>query len=230
MKDALQQTTASSWRGALFVVAKQPAPGRTKTRLTPPLAAATAASLYECFLRDALEIMRRVPDVQPGIAYLPAQAHDYFQSLAPDMILTLQQGNSLGERLDRLLTEALKTHDRAVVMSSDSPTLPPAYVAEAFDRLETVDVVIGPCSDGGYYLIGLTRPQPNFLSQVQMSTPQVLSDTLALSADLGLTVSLLPAWYDVDTVADLEVLRTQINASANGLAPHTQRLLSELTW
>lgn len=218
-------------RGALLVVAKKPAPGQTKTRLCPPLDGASAAELYDCFLRDTLEIMRRVPDVQRGIVFLPDDANDYFEQLAPDMILTQQSGDGLGERLDHLLTAALHNGaQRAVVMDSDSPTLPAAYVDAAFTRLAHADVVIGPCRDGGYYLIGLTRPQPRLLREVQMSTPRVLAETLALAAELGLSVSLLPEWYDVDTVAELDHLRAELGTSHLDVATHTRQRLAQLVW
>ncbi|MBW7884878.1 MAG: TIGR04282 family arsenosugar biosynthesis glycosyltransferase [Caldilineaceae bacterium] len=212
---------------SLFVVAKQPAPGQTKTRLCPPLSAQVAAALYACFLQDTLEVMRRVPDVTRGIAYLPADADGYFRQLAPDMELVQQRGDSLGERLDHLLTDALRTTARqAVVMDSDSPTLPPAFVAQAFSVLEgPVDVVLGPCRDGGYYLIGLKEPQPRLLREVPMSTPTVLQDTLALARALALNVALLPEWYDVDTGAELAMLRAELATTTNGLAPHTRRFL-----
>lgn len=212
---------------SLFVVAKQPAPGQTKTRLCPPLSAQVAAALYACFLQDTLEVMRQVPDVTRGIAYLPADADGYFRQLAPDMELVQQRGDSLGERLDHLLTDALRTTARqAVVMDSDSPTLPPAFVAQAFSVLEgPVDVVLGPCRDGGYYLIGLKEPQPRLLREVPMSTPTVLQDTLALARALALNVALLPEWYDVDTGAELAMLRAELATTTNGLAPHTRRFL-----
>ena len=91
----------------LLVVAKQPSPGQTKTRLCPPLNHTQASELYDCFLRDTLDIMRKVPDVQRVVAYLSKNGHGYFQDLAPDMRLVKQVGMSLGERLDNLLTEAL---------------------------------------------------------------------------------------------------------------------------
>ena len=216
----------------LVVVAKQPAAGQTKTRLCPPLTGETAAQLYTCFLHDTLEIMRQVPNVERSIAYLPADAGGYFRQLAPDMTLTPQRGPGLGERLDHLLTDAL--HDGAtqvVVMDSDSPTLPPAFVAQAFDRLsDGADVVFGPCRDGGYYLVGMTRPQPRLLRDVPMSTPTVLRDTLALAAELGVSVALLPAWYDVDTIAELDELRLELAAANDTVAPHTRRFLSTHPW
>ncbi|MFO7682045.1 MAG: TIGR04282 family arsenosugar biosynthesis glycosyltransferase [Chloroflexota bacterium] len=195
----------------LLVVAKQPAPGQTKTRLCPPLTPNQAASLYDCFLRDTLDTMRQVPGVQRVIGYLPENAADYFRQLAPDMGLAFQRGDSLGERLDHLLTAVLANGaQKAVIMDSDSPTLPAAYLSQAFDLLDDVDVVLGPTRDGGYYLIGLKWPQPHLLRQVQMSTRHVLSDTLALAESTGLTVSLLPAWYDVDTIDDLYQLADEI--------------------
>jgi len=216
----------------LLVVAKQPAPGQTKTRLCPPLTPVQAAALYDCFLRDTLDTMRKVQGVQRVIGFLPEGAQDYFNQLAPDMGLVCQRGASLGERLDNLLTEALTNGaQRAVVMDSDSPTLPAAYLSQAFEGLASADVVLGPTRDGGYYLIGLKQPQPHLLRQVQMSTPNVLSDTLKLTEATGLTVSLLPSWYDVDTIADLRQLDQEITGmSANGNAAATRHWLAETDW
>jgi len=216
----------------LLVVAKQPAPGQTKTRLCPPLTHDQAAELYDCFLRDTLSIMRRIPDVRHVIGYLPEDAQGYFRQLAPDMELSPQRGTALGERLDHLLTEALLGgSQRAVIMDSDSPTLPPAYLHQAFDDLTDADVVLGPTRDGGYYLIGLRQPQPHLLREVQMSTPRVLADTLALAEASGLTVSLLPDWYDVDTIEELHQLESEIaGMSVNGTAVATRRWLSQTNW
>ena len=216
----------------LLVVAKQPAPGQTKTRLCPPLTHDQAAELYDCFLRDTLSIMRAVSDVRCVIGYLPEDAQGYFRQLAPDMELSPQRGASLGERLDHLLTEALLGGSRrAVIMNSDSPTLPAAYLQQAFDDLAIADVVLGPTHDGGYYLIGLNKPQPHLLREVQMSTPSVLADTLELAEASGLTVSLLPAWYDVDTIEELHQLEGEIaGLSVNGRAFATHRWLSQTNW
>lgn len=205
----------------LIVVAKQPAAGQTKTRLCPPLTGATAAALYECFLRDTLDIMRATPDVIRCIGYLPEAADGYFRELAHDFTLMRQEGADLGERLDNLLATALaQGAAAAVVMDSDSPTLPAAYLQQAFAHLaEGADVVLGPCDDGGYYLIGLTKPQPRLLREVTMSTPTVLQDTLAIAAELALHVALLPTWYDVDTVTELQRLRHELaNTASAGLA------------
>jgi rSAM/selenodomain-associated transferase 1 len=214
---------------ALLVVAKRPAAGQTKTRLCPPLTGAGAAALYEAFLRDTLEVMRQVDRAAPTIAYLPDDATGYFAELAPDMALTPQRGADLGERLDHALSAAFAAGARyAVIMDSDSPTLPAAYVAAAFVALaDGADVALGPCDDGGYYLIGLARPQPRLLREVTMSTPLVVRDTLALANELGLRVELLPQWYDVDTAAELDRLRMELAAAPPEIAPHTRALLKD---
>jgi uncharacterized protein len=213
---------------SLLVVAKRPAAGQTKTRLCPPLTGEAAAALYACFLRDTLDVMRQVPNVGRGIVYLPEAALDYFSALAPDMQLSLQQGNGLGERLDHLLTATLEAGaSQAVVMDSDSPTLPADYLVQAFAALSGPnDVVLGPCEDGGYYLIGLKRPQSRLLRDVQMSTPYVVRDTLALAGQLGLKVALLPSWYDVDTVAELERLRAELRDAPPHAARYTRAFLA----
>ncbi len=222
-------------------MAKRPAPGHTKTRLSPPLSPEQAAALYECFLKDTLDLMRSVPGVQPALAYLPQDAAAYFAGLAPDFDLLPQQGSDLGSRLDNALTHYLELgYSGAAVMDSDGPTLPPRCLELAFERLEAADVVLGPCDDGGYYLIGLKKPAPRLLREVRMSTPRVAVDTLALAQEMGLRVALLPTWYDVDDARSLRRLLSELEQSPPDLAPHTRRLVgawaalqgqpSDLSW
>ncbi|MFQ5576697.1 MAG: TIGR04282 family arsenosugar biosynthesis glycosyltransferase [Anaerolineae bacterium] len=208
----------------LIVVAKRPAAGQTKTRLSPPLSPEEAAALYECFLRDTLALMRRLPDVRRVIAHLPPNAKSYFRRLAPDFETIPQRGADLGARLDNTLTHYLRRGCRqAVIMNSDGPTLPPAHLQAAFDALAgETDVALGPSDDGGYYLIGLKRPAPRLLRGVTMSTPTVLRDTLALAADAGLRVHLLPPWYDVDDPTSLARLQAELAHAPPDTAPHTR--------
>jgi rSAM/selenodomain-associated transferase 1 len=212
---------------ALIVVAKRPAPGQTKTRLTPPLSAEHAAELYECFLRDTLDLMRQIPDVQPVVAYSPDEASGYFADLAPDFELILQEGKDLGARLDNALSCYLcRGYGRAVIMNSDGPTLPSSCLNAAFEALTgDADVVLGPCDDGGYYLIGLKRPAPRLLREVRMSTTDVTTDTLSLAAEDGLNVELLPVWYDVDDAASLARLVEDLAEAPAGVARHTRAFL-----
>ena len=79
----------------------------------------------------------------------------------------------------------------------------------AFELLDQADVVLGPTEDGGYYLIGMKKPHPRLLREVQMSTPDVLTDTQELAKRMGVNIALLPPWYDVDTASDLERLQAE---------------------
>jgi rSAM/selenodomain-associated transferase 1 len=215
-------------KNALIVVAKRPAPGNTKTRLSPPLSPEQASALYECFLADTLDQIRQVEGVERVIAYLPAQAHGYFHRLAPDFQLIQQQGADLGARLDHALTSYLSHgYDHAVIMDSDSPTLPAEHLSQAFTALsDGVQVVLGPCEDGGYYLIGCSQPVPRLLREVRMSTPTVAADTIRLANEAGLHLVQLPTWYDVDDGASLVRLAQEIEESDPRTAAHTRRFLN----
>jgi len=215
------------YKNALIVVAKRPAPGITKTRLSPPLTPEMASALYECFLRDTLDQMRQVEDAQQIIAYLDEL--DYFQSLASDFELIPQQGHDLGERLDNALTDCLsRGYERVVIVDSDSPTLPFDFLSHAFDMLaDGVDVVLGPCDDGGYYLIGAQIPIPRLLREVQMSTPTVADDTIVLAKKEGLNLLTLPIWYDVDDGTSLSRLIQELNTLGSATAKYTHQFLSQ---
>ncbi len=214
-------------RRALIVMAKAPEPGVTKTRLVPRLTPDAAAELYECFLLDALDLARSLPGVTPFVAVSPLDGGPYFRRLAPDVARVLQVGATLGERLDHVLTECLASgYDHVAAMGSDVPTLPRSHLADAFDRLadDGTDVVIGPSDDGGYHFIGWKRPYPALVRKVEMSTPRVVTDTLALATALGIRVQLVDSWYDVDLPADLDRLTAELR-SGTAAAGHTRAFL-----
>jgi rSAM/selenodomain-associated transferase 1 len=212
---------------ALIVVAKRPEPGRTKTRLSPPLTPQLASQLYECFLLDTLDRMRQVKGAQKVIAYFGEP--EYFQRIAPDFQLIPQEGADLGTRLDHALTAyLLKGYQHVVIMDSDSPTLPPGFLSQSFTELaDGADVVLGPCEDGGYYLIGIKKPAPRLLRGVQMSTPRVAAETIALAKEEGLNLVSLPVWYDVDDLESLSRLSKEIKEKKQLEAIHTRRFLEQ---
>ena len=212
---------------ALIVVAKRPGAGKTKTRLSPPLMPEQASALYECFLYDTLDQMRQVCEAQHVLAYLDEP--DYFQRIAPDFELIPQEGHDLGERLDNALTFYLsRGYERAVIMDSDSPTLPASYLLQAFEVLSSdADVVLGPCDDGGYYLIGLKKPSPRLLRDVHMSTPAVATETIALAKEEGLSLVTLPTWYDIDDLASLARLINEMESLDSANMSHTRRFIFE---
>ena len=215
----------------MVLMAKQPLPGRAKTRLTPPLTAEGAAKLYQAFLQDKVAQMRLVEDVKPAIAYAPAEGRRYFAELAPDFELFEQEGEALTIRLINVFDQAFQQgYNRVMAIDGDSPTLPPDNLREGFRALHdpATDVVLGPSADGGYYAIGMKKLWPS-LFDVTMSTPRVTSDTLMRAEASGLRVHCLPEWWDVDRPEDLEKLKMTLSAGGPGAgfaAPATQQLLN----
>lgn len=215
-------------RNALIIVAKEPVPGQTKTRLCPPFSLESAAAFYRCLLIDSLTLMSRLETVDHVIAYAPANARGYFARLAPDgFSLVAQVGDNLGERLANALGHYFdQGYKRVVIMNSDGPTLPLPHLAEAFSGLDRADVTLGPGHDGGYYLIGMNELHRQLFEGIDWSTERVISQTLAACRRLGLAVHHLPEWYDVDLAEDLVHLCHDLAGSPE-LAPHTWEFLQE---
>jgi uncharacterized protein len=203
---------------AVAVMARVPGVEPVKSRLHAALTEACATELYRCFLLDRLDGLAALPGVTPIVAFTPASARAQMAALAPPHVrLMAQEGVDLTARLTRLFERLLgEGHAAALAMDSDSPTLPMGYVDDGARMLarHEADVVIGPSDDGGYYLIGLRRPEPALFEQMPWSTPEVRAITVARARALGLRVRLLPPWFDVDTAADLARLRAELAASA----------------
>jgi uncharacterized protein len=197
----------------LALFAKAPAPGQVKTRLCPPLAFEQAAELYEAMLLDILDQHRDERRADLALWYTPVQARAWFEVHAPaGYALHAQQGATLGERMSALFrTHAREGYARIVLRGTDSPSLPAARVAEAFEALEHADLVLCPDRDGGYNLVGLRRPEDT-LFEVKMSTSNVFEWTVERGKSLGLRIELLAPHHDVDTSADLALLAGELCA------------------
>jgi hypothetical protein len=207
----------------LALFARQPVPGRVKTRLSPPFSHEEAASLYEAMLLDIVGQHSRAGDFDRAIWYEPAEGSEWFRCAVPAAYRQLpQSGRNLAERMRNLFRKhAAEGYTRIVLRGTDSPTLPLERIAEAFAALELSDVVLCPDRDGGYNLIGLTVPRDE-LFELEMSTASVLEQTLARARDANLSCELLPAHYDVDTASDLELLEPELTEA---LTPRTLRWL-----
>lgn len=217
-------------RTTLGVFAKWPAPGRAKTRLglDPDLAARVARA----FLLDTLSCLAGVP-ARRVLVFSPPEAEIDFASLVgPGYLLVPQADGDLGRRLETFIgAELAAGSGKVVVVGADSPTLPVGLVERAIASLDEADLVIGPATDGGYYLLGCTRLPPVFAG-VRWSSAEVLSDTVARLSDPGWRLALLPPWYDVDTPDGLAMLRGHLSALRRaGIdpgSPHTEALLREV--
>jgi uncharacterized protein len=187
----------------LIIFAKEPRPGQVKTRLSPTLSPEEAAQLYHRFVEDILEEMARVPKMRLAVAFSPPGAQIFFRGLTPSGTdLFPQEGADLGERMARAFARGFAAGFGPVLLrGSDVPDLPAAVISEATEVLTAgqAQAVLGPCPDGGYYLVGLSEPHPRLFQGPAWSSGTVLRDTLRLARQLHLGVHLLPPWPDIDT-------------------------------
>jgi uncharacterized protein len=188
----------------IAVFARRPVPGRVKTRLSPALPAALACDLHHAMLDDAIAVARAA-SVDERFLYWDRAEGDVSGAgeRAGDPFATRAQcEGDLGARLSAAFAELLRDpDDRAIVIGSDCPSLDAAVVDAGFAALETRDVVVGPTSDGGYYLIGLSRPAPALFRGIDWGTERVLMQTL--EAARSLACERLIGLDDLDTPADL---------------------------
>lgn len=206
---------------ALVLFAKAPIPGRVKTRLTPPLSPEQAAEFHWACVCDAWE---RVEQMTAASRYFYSDnALPNPESPAPPQQVALQRGADLGDRMLNCFQDLrARGHHRVLIVGSDSPTLPPAYIAQGLEALERADAVLGPSEDGGYYAIGCREPYPEMFAGVPWSSGETLQRTEASLRALGLRVHHLPTWYDVDTPRDLCRL-----AAEPSLPPHVASWIAE---
>jgi rSAM/selenodomain-associated transferase 1 len=210
---------------AIAVMAKAPQAGRSKTRLLPRLQPDAAAALSAAFLRDITEniaLAGRAAAIHGWIAYAPADARACFDGhVAEGTDFTLADGaidvpadvTGFGRALLHATTDLFARGYGAVcVLNSDSPTLPTArLVAAAHALLAAGDrAVLGAAEDGGYYLLGMKQAHARLFADIAWSTESVADATRARAAEIGLPVTELGTWYDVDEPAMLDRLAAEL--------------------
>jgi rSAM/selenodomain-associated transferase 1 len=199
---------------ALVIFAKAPIPGQVKTRLCPPLTGDEAATLQGTLVLDVVERSRTVErQMDRFLACSPQKEHPFFKIMeGRHGIRTLDQiGDDIGSRMAGVFDELFGLGYRRVIMvGTDVPTLQPAVFVEAQQSLAKHDLVVGPAQDGGYFLIGMTKPLPQLFQDIPWSTGEVMALTLKKAAALGLTVAQLAVGRDLDRVDDLLAFASQV--------------------
>jgi rSAM/selenodomain-associated transferase 1 len=221
---------------AIAVMAKAPQPGRSKTRLCPPLQPAQAAALSAAFLRDATENIRvaaQTESIAGYVAYAPEGSEGLLlPHLAAGTGLVLADGSPVmpdgvagfGRSLFHAVTTLFaRGHDAVCLLNADGPTLPTRFLCEAAAALARPGdrVVLGAADDGGYYLIGLKAPHAAVFADIAWSTEHVSRQTLQRAEAVGLEVVCLPPWFDVDDVASLERLIAGLGTECSDAVPYT---------
>lgn len=210
---------AQNWNGwVLGVFAKQPIAGQVKTRLADVLSNKRAAEFAEAMLVDTLSLCSDPrclgPEVRRVLVFDPPDSGPWFDAHVPESFaLQPQAEGDLGVRMERFIAGEFEDGaSRVVLIGSDSPTLDPNFVLSAFVLLEHKDVVLGPATDGGFYLVGARKPLPTLFEDIAWSTPGVLSHVVQSLARQQLSLALLPPWYDVDTLADVHMMIGHLRA------------------
>lgn len=216
-----------------MLFARPPKAGYVKTRLSASIGEARAIELYMAFLKDSIELLHRVSPrgVRAGIAWAESPGPlPMLEDALAGLDVLVQDGDDLGQRMSSCFADLLaRGHDCVALIGTDTPSLPLAFLHQAFDLLKDRDLVFGPSTDGGYYLIGARSVVPEIFRGIEWGSNRVLEDTLKILKIFGLPRVLLPVWSDVDTVEDLEALRRSLATLPPNepTAKHTRALLAE---
>ncbi len=190
----------------LFI--KSPGPGKVKSRLASAIGEERALDIYRAFVLDIVGALKK-GNRPITIAFYSEDAGAVVDWLGKDLVYIAQKGTDLGARMRNAFHDVFSHgHEKAVLIGSDIPDLPPEIIDEAFSALEKKDAVIGPASDGGYFLIGFkeTTFLPDIFHGIAWSTDSVYRETMKAFERAGHHVHILPKWKDVDTLDDLRSL------------------------
>ncbi|HUW19171.1 MAG TPA: TIGR04282 family arsenosugar biosynthesis glycosyltransferase [Sedimentisphaerales bacterium] len=200
----------------LFFV-KYPLPGRVKTRLAKKLGQDRAAELYRNSVLDILDTLQTL-NVKLRIFFEPPDALDKCRHwLGKDHSYVLQIGPDLGQKMKNAFIHAFaEGFSKLVLIGSDLPDLPASFLNLSLEALDTHDTVIGPTSDGGYYLIGFSKQAflPEVFEGIAWGTDRVFMHTLKILDRHEQKLYILPQWHDVDTLDDVnEMLKRNKNTA-----------------
>jgi rSAM/selenodomain-associated transferase 1 len=214
-------------QSALVVFVRAPIAGQVKTRLAATLGADDACALYRAFVEDTLAMARQLDGVELELAVAGPLDHPDVVAWSRGAALVAQPSGDLGARMAASIDRHVAQGRAVCVIGSDAPQLGAERVARAFDVLRAHEVVVGPSTDGGYWLIGARRRVPELLVEMRWSTPVVLETTLARL--VGRSHAVIDEAFDVDEPDDLERLRRHLAATPPSVAPATRRALAAIS-
>ncbi len=225
----------------IVVFARAPRPGTVKTRLVAHFGTEAATALYRAMLHDCLALAqtaaREIEACQVCVAFTPADAF----APGPHSLTAFWNGErmpqsdgDLGLKMRGAFEDLFaRGAEKIVLLGSDSPDLPPEFIAQTFAALREADLVFGPARDGGFYLIGASRTlPPSLFDNVPWSAPETLERTLDNAGRLGLSFQLVPQWDDVDDADDVLRLAWRLCRQTRGethcqSAPQTRLTMNQ---
>ena len=209
-------------------MAKAPRVGRVKTRLASVCPSAWLVQLYRALIEDTIALASTV-GVNIAVVCPADDVEDLTAWLPADVRVTPQRGVGLAEGLASAFELLCGAGRRVIAFNGDGPHLQPAVLEAAFAALTSHDLVFGPCDDGGYYLVGATRPHAGLFDPHAMGTGSALDVLIARTRQLGLSSTMSAEHYDVDVPADLARLAAELLARPER-APRTAALLAHSEW
>lgn len=196
-------------------MAKLPRAGSTKTRLSPPLTPDQAAGVARALLRDSFVRLRGAEAGVPHFVYTGGSAQEAAALAGPGVARLEQHGEDLGARMANAAATLLATHRAVLILGADTLDMVPADLDAAAALLDAPGdrAVLGPATDGGYWLLGLKQPHHAAFAHMAWSTPRVLHDQLANFARMGVPVGFAATRTDLDTPDQLAALAPQRRAA-----------------
>jgi len=218
---------------AVILFARDLILGQVKTRLSSLFDDETILRLYTCFVEDSLEKIRQVDNADCFVGISPSNLSGFFNGIEDsDTRLFVQQGKDLGDKMRQAFVDRFSDgYKKVVIIGSDSPSLPVSYINQALNSDK--DLMLGPSTDGGYYLIAMTGKVSEVFDGIAWGTEQVLDETLNRVKKAGVSLELLPVWYDVDFPEDLKFLKTHLELiTQSGLCEvgKTKKILDEISF
>ena len=208
---------------ALVIFAKYPVPGAVKRRIGREIGMEKSAELCECFIKDLYE-KNSNQDYDLYLSFIGKEHKEQYRGRFPDAILYVQRGHTKGENLSLTFEDLLDDYEKVVIIGCDAPQVGPALIKAAFKALESHDVVIGPASDGGYYLIGIKKNLP-FLNDLPWGTPELLDQTIKRLKERKESYVFIDELEDIDDLEELKAAKKRIKESD---APATFKFLQRL--
>ena len=218
---------------AVILFARDLILGQVKTRLSSSFDDETILRLYTCFVEDSLEKIRQVDNADCFVGISPSNISGFFNGIEDsDTRLFIQQGKDLGDKMRQAFVDRFSDgYKKVVIIGSDSPSLPVSYINQTLTSDK--DFILGPSIDGGYYLIAMTGKVSEVFDGIAWGTEQVLDETLNRVKKAGVSLELLPVWYDVDFPEDLKFLKTHLELiTQSGLCEvgKTKKILDEISF
>src|SRR3990170_4875312 len=210
-------------KSVLGIFFRFPALGKVKKRLADEIGENAALTAYESMLKATIENVSRLEGIDlygfyeggiipPNHPLVKGERGDYINK----MPLILQKGNNLGERMCNAIHWLFDNgYQKVSLIGTDSPDLPLAFIKDAFQKLDSYKLVIGPSEDGGYYLIGMKNPFDMLFKNIEWGSDKVLKYTVSKAHSAGISYFLLPEWYDIDDLRSLSRWRLEIKESAH---------------